>query len=135
MSRESIMQGAQKVWVHTYRKPHRGDHPRLGPAKGNFNNKRFTLRGCRGDEQRRENHMNMQEEAVKKITNELWNDNLWFRKLDEEGQKTIATTVAMIRMNRIKGMRKFAEVMNVELKAILANISSFGITERQEVKP
>jgi len=77
--------------------------------------------------------MNMQEEAVKKITNELWNDNLWFRKLDEEGQKTIATTVAMIRMNRIKGMRKFSEVMNIELKAILANISSFGITERQEV--
>jgi len=77
--------------------------------------------------------MNMQEEAVKKITVELWKDNLWFRQLGEENQKTVATTVALIRMNRIKGMRKFAEVMNAELKAILANISSFGITERQEV--
>ncbi len=77
--------------------------------------------------------MNMQEEAVKYISSELWNQYLWFRKLDEEGQKTIAATVAMIRMNRIKGLASFSRLMKIELEAIMANSSSFGITERQEV--
>jgi hypothetical protein len=77
--------------------------------------------------------MNMQEEAVKKITKELWNDHLWFRQLHTDNQDTIATTVALIRMNRVKGMKPFAALMKTEFDAILANISSFGITERQEV--
>jgi len=77
--------------------------------------------------------MNLHEEATKKISRELWNDHLWFRQLKDGHQETVAKTVALIRMNQVKGMKPFAELMKTEFDSILANSSSFGIAERQEV--
>lgn len=53
---------------------------------------------------------------IAEISNELWGDNLWYRKLDQEGKDAVALTVYLMRNpGYIKAPSKFAEVIRGEI--------------------
>jgi hypothetical protein len=56
---------------------------------------------------------------IAKVSNELWNDNLWYRQLKEDEKDSVAHTVWLIRNNRIKGKMRFAEIMSEEINALI----------------
>lgn len=62
-----------------------------------------------------------QEMAIAEVSNDIWNDNLWFRKLPEESKKAVAQTVWLMRTDRIKGKVRFAKTMVAEIDALLLN--------------
>jgi hypothetical protein len=62
---------------------------------------------------------NEQEMAIAEVSNDLWNDNLWFRKLSEESKKAVAQTVWLMRTDRINGNVRFAKTMRAEISKLL----------------
>jgi hypothetical protein len=62
-----------------------------------------------------------QELAIAEVSNDIWNDNLWFRKLSEESKKAVAQTIWLMRTDRINGKVRFAKTMVAEIDALLLN--------------
>jgi hypothetical protein len=62
-----------------------------------------------------------QELAIEEVSNDIWNDNLWFRKLSEESKKAVAQTIWLMRTDRINGKVRFAKTMVAEIDALLLN--------------
>lgn len=60
-----------------------------------------------------------QEMAIAEVSNDIWNDNLWFRKLPEESKKAVAQTVWLMRTDRINGKVRFATTMRAEISKLL----------------
>jgi hypothetical protein len=57
---------------------------------------------------------------IAEVSNELWNDNLWYRKLNQEDKDAVAHTVWLMRdYQRIKAPRKFAEIFTHEISSML----------------
>jgi hypothetical protein len=62
-----------------------------------------------------------QELAIAEVSNDIWNDNLWFRKRSEESKKAVAQTIWLMRTDRINGKVRFAKTMVAEIDALLLN--------------
>ena len=57
--------------------------------------------------------------AIAKVSNDLWNDNLWYRKLPQEGKDAVAHTVYLMRNDHITGKVYFAKTMRTEIAKFL----------------
>ena len=57
--------------------------------------------------------------AIAKVSNDLWNDNLWFRKLPEEAKRAVAHTVYLMRNDHLTGKVYFAKTMRAEISKFL----------------
>jgi hypothetical protein len=75
--------------------------------------------GCQTEKER--DKMNDQNKLeIAEVSNELWNDNLWYRKLNQEDKDAVAHTVWLMRdYQRIKAPRKFAEIFTHEISSML----------------
>lgn len=56
---------------------------------------------------------------IAKISNELWNDHLWYRQLSQEEKDSIAHTFWLIRNERIKGRVRFVAALTDEVTRML----------------
>jgi hypothetical protein len=74
---------------------------------------------ARGRTTKGEKMSNEETLAIAKVSNDLWNDNLWFRKLPEEAKRAVAHTVYLMRNDHLTGKVYFAKTMRAEISKLL----------------